>query len=187
MTLLSNYGDCSVTTKQIRCKKNPTGYRDISKPNCVIEYNKHMGGTDLAGQQCVYYAHAHRSVKWWKRVFLAILDICVLNARILYNSIHTNRTLLNLDFRMYLIQGLLLTWKNGPVTHVQMSNPCVSEGAQHFPGKNVTGTALFVAQKLREGKPARFANSVISPCVSLGVLRNFTPLEFIEFAWSHVS
>ena len=64
---------------------------------------------------------------------------CVLNARILYNSIHTNRTLSNVDFRMYLIQGLLLTWKNGPVTHVQMSNPCVSEGAQHFPGKNVTG------------------------------------------------
>ena len=139
VTLLSNYGDCSVTSKQIRCKKSPTGYRDISKPNGVIEYNKHMGGTDLAGQQCVYYAHAHRSVKWWKRVFLAILDICVLNARILYNSIHTNRTLSNVDFRMYLIQGLLLTWKNGPVTHVQMSNPCVSEGAQHFPGKNVTG------------------------------------------------
>ena len=76
VTLLSNYGDCSVTSKQIRCKKSPTGYRDISKPNGVIEYNKHMGGTDLAGQQYVYYAHAHRSVKWWKRVFLAILDMC---------------------------------------------------------------------------------------------------------------
>ena len=65
VTLLSNYGDCSVTSKQIRCKKSPTGYRDISKPNGVIEYNKHMGGTDLAQLQdrnaCTMHMHTDRS------------------------------------------------------------------------------------------------------------------------------
>ena len=50
VTLLTNYGDCSVTMKQIRSKKSSTGYREIQKPSIVNDYNKYMGGCDLAGQ-----------------------------------------------------------------------------------------------------------------------------------------
>ena len=32
VTLLTNYGDCSVTTKQVRSKKSSTGYREQKKP-----------------------------------------------------------------------------------------------------------------------------------------------------------
>ena len=52
VTLLTNYGDCSVTTKQIRSKKSSTGYREIQKLSIVTDYNKYMGGCDLAGQLC---------------------------------------------------------------------------------------------------------------------------------------
>ena len=64
---MTNYGDCSVTTKQIRSKKSSTGYRQIQKPSIVTDYNKYMGGCDLAGQLCKYYTHNHRTLKWWKR------------------------------------------------------------------------------------------------------------------------
>ena len=84
VTLLTNYGNCSVTTKQIRSKKSSTGYREIPKPSIVNDYNKYMGGCDLAGQLCKYYTHNHRTLKWWKRLFVTILDICLLNATIVY-------------------------------------------------------------------------------------------------------
>ena len=70
-------GDCQVSTKQIRCKKSESGFRDIAKPIYIGNYHKFVGGTDLANQICQYryYNHTHRSVKWWKRVFLNMLNI----------------------------------------------------------------------------------------------------------------
>ena len=141
VTLLTNYGDCSVITKQIRCKKSQTGHRDIRKPSIVTDYNKYMGGCDLASQLCKYYTHNHRTLKWWKRVFIGLLDICLVNATIVYNSIPTNNRLSSLDFRVKVIEGLLSTWKHNSTQHTgQLS--CVSRPARHhthFPGRNVSG------------------------------------------------
>ena len=34
----------------------------------------------------LYYGFAHRSIKWWKRVFFHLLDMAIVNAHILYNA-----------------------------------------------------------------------------------------------------
>ena len=137
VTLLTNYGDCSVTTKQIRSKKSSTGYREIQKPSIVNDQNKYMGGCDLAGQLCKYYTHNHRTLKWWKRLFVTILDICLLNATIAYNSIPTNSRLSGLEFRVKVIEGLLSTWKYNPAQHAnQLSCSRPSSQHPHFPGRS---------------------------------------------------
>ena len=76
VTLLTNVGNSEVSKKQIRCKKSSSGFFDVMKPNCVEDYNKNMGGTDLADQCFQYYNHTHRSLKWWKRVF----SVCLMYA-----------------------------------------------------------------------------------------------------------
>ena len=76
-----------------------------------------MGGCDLAGQLCKYYTHNHRTLKWWKRLLVTILHICLLNATIVYNSITTNSRLSGLEFRVKVIEGLLSTWKYNPAQH----------------------------------------------------------------------
>ena len=137
VTLLTNYGDCSVTTKQIRSKKSSTGYREQKKPSIVNDYNKYMGGCDLAGQLCKYYTHNHRTLKWWKRLFVTILDIFLLNATIVYNSIPTNSRLSGLEFRVKVIEGLLSTWKYNPAQHAnQLSCSRPSSQHPHFPGRS---------------------------------------------------
>ena len=83
----------------------------------VNDYNKYMGGCDLGGQLCKYYTHNHRTLKWWKRLFVTILDICLLKATIVYNSIPTNSRLSGLEFRVKVIEGLLSTWKYNPAQH----------------------------------------------------------------------
>ena len=96
-----------------------------------------MGGCDLAGQLCKYYTHNHRTLKWWKRLFITILYICLLNATIVYNSIPTNSRLSGLEFRVKVIEGLLSTWKYNPAQHAnQLSCSRPSSQHPHFPGRS---------------------------------------------------
>ncbi len=138
-----NVGDCQVIPKQIRCKKSLGGFREIAKPKAIDNYNKFMGGTDLANQIVQYYAHKHRSLKWWKRVFFSLLNISVLNATVIFNSIATNKHLSNLDFRLQVIDGLLTGWERN--TMLRCTRPNANEfpirliEKMHYPGKNPSG------------------------------------------------
>ena len=143
VVLLTNVGDCRVITKQIRCKKSESGLREIAKPKSIDNYNKFMGGTDLANQIFQYYTHTHRSLKWWKRVFFSMLNISMLNATVIYNSIPTNKHVSNLDFRLQVIDGLLTGWERNTMLRFTRSNannlPVRLMEKMHYPGKNPSG------------------------------------------------
>ncbi|KRX30423.1 PiggyBac transposable element-derived protein 3, partial [Trichinella murrelli] len=51
------------------CKKEKT-LVDVSCPAIVNEYNKYMGGVDLARMLRALYRIDHRSRKWYRRIFL---------------------------------------------------------------------------------------------------------------------
>ena len=102
-----------------------------------------MGGTDLANQIFQYYTHTHRSLKWWKRVFFSMLNISMLNATVIYNSIPTNKHVSNLDFRLQVIDGLLTGWERNTMLRFTRSNannlPVRLMEKMHYPGKNPSG------------------------------------------------
>ncbi|KAF6210263.1 hypothetical protein GE061_013367 [Apolygus lucorum] len=60
------------------------------KPSVVVEYNKRMGGIDQVDQNLSYYTAPHRSIKWYKKLGLHLielihmLDLTVSNAWLLY-------------------------------------------------------------------------------------------------------
>ena len=58
----------------------------------------------------LYYGFAHRSIKWWKRVFFHILDTCIVNAHILYNATSVKK-LTQLEFRRAVAEGLLCNYE----------------------------------------------------------------------------
>ena len=51
----------------------------------------------------MYYGYAHRSVKWWKRVFFHLIDLSLVNANILHNG----KKMTHLDFRIAAATSLL--------------------------------------------------------------------------------
>ena len=53
----------------------------------IEDYNTHMGGVNKCDQLLLYYIYAHRSCKWWKKVFFHLLDVSIVNANILYNIV----------------------------------------------------------------------------------------------------
>nr|XP_042903779.1 piggyBac transposable element-derived protein 4-like [Parasteatoda tepidariorum] len=67
-------------------KKDHATSNPIMKPECIIEYNKNMGGVDLSDAVIIQYPSFRKTVKWYKKLFVNIMDMAVFNANILFNK-----------------------------------------------------------------------------------------------------
>ena len=106
-------------------------------PLTVNSYNKYMGGVDRLDQLVSYNVYPHRSRKWYIKLFNYILDIALVNARILF-QLHTNKKITASAFRRNVIDGLLepyLRDQNADVHAPEDQNPGVPERlvGRHWP------------------------------------------------------
>ena len=92
--------------------KRPKGEREKKEtpcPTAIIDYNTYMGGVDLADQMLSYYSMTSRhTLKWWKKVFWRMVDLCIMNSWIIF---HTNIPDSDIKshrlFRLKLVQQLV--------------------------------------------------------------------------------
>ena len=57
---------------------------NVVKPDCFSAYSQHMGGVDKCDQLLSNYAISKKSIKWWKKVFSWLLELCVINSMCLF-------------------------------------------------------------------------------------------------------
>ena len=57
---------------------------NIRQPTCVRDYNKKMGGVDSFDQRAAAYRTLRRTRKYWKSIFLDIIDIVAVNSFLLF-------------------------------------------------------------------------------------------------------
>ena len=80
---LSTIFNGSLTTVRRQVEKET---RDISCPEMIADYNKYMGGVDLADQAMCYYSVGRKTLKWWRRVFWRMHDQAITNAYVIHKA-----------------------------------------------------------------------------------------------------
>lgn len=81
-------------------------YRHVKKPEVVCEYGKFMKGVDLNNQYCSYYAFTFKGHKWYKPVFIRLIEASVVNSYLIYKKLTKNKTT-HLNYRFELIEALV--------------------------------------------------------------------------------
>ena len=74
------------------------------KPNHIADYNSNMSGIDRSDQMISYYFSPRKSICWYEKVIIHVLDLRVWNSYYLYEEFHTNVKFLK--FRESLIRCL---------------------------------------------------------------------------------
>ena len=74
------------------------GQENIERPNAISIYNLKKAGVDKEDQMESYYSDLHRSSKWWKRIFISLIEISSHNSFILYKL---STTQLDLKYRYF--------------------------------------------------------------------------------------
>ena len=80
--LMSNCHKPTITTTT-RKQKDGTK-QEVSCPEAIAFYNKHMGGVDHANQMITLYDLDIKNKKWWRKVFFRLLLTAVYNSFVIF-------------------------------------------------------------------------------------------------------
>ena len=129
VTVLTTIHQAGFVGVERRNRHAPGGRENVEKPIAIVEYNHYMGGVDRGDQLLSYYGFAHRTRKWWRRVFFFLLDTAVVNSYILYTEEHPNKKkrMTHEQFRIELANNLLSLAGDDTTT------PSSSQGPQAEP------------------------------------------------------
>ncbi|XP_026331157.1 piggyBac transposable element-derived protein 2-like, partial [Hyposmocoma kahamanoa] len=86
VTLVSTYVGTEPVEKIKRYCKEAKQKVEVNCPQVVKEYNKHMGGVDLADMLISLYRTPFKTRRWYIGIFAQLLDICINNAWLSYRN-----------------------------------------------------------------------------------------------------
>jgi len=75
----------------IQTNKADSDGNKILKPLAIVNYTQNMGGCDRSDQLIGYYTFLRKSVKWWKKLFIHLVNMVLLNAHILNHRYGHNK------------------------------------------------------------------------------------------------
>lgn len=105
VTLLSPFHFNTTTRAERKEKgKDRKVFKEI--PTACYDYNIFMRGVDIMDKIILSYSFDHHSHKWWKSCFIALLEIAIHNAYIVYQKKTKDQKTSRLLFRLSIINSL---------------------------------------------------------------------------------
>lgn len=105
VTLISSYVDSQPIETIKRFSKESRTKVDVPCPQVVKQYNKNMGGVDLADMLISLYRTPFKSRRWYLGIFSQLIDMCINNAWIISKKDGTVKKSLK-HFRYDIFEGL---------------------------------------------------------------------------------
>ena len=99
-------------------KKDRRTGEPIFKPKAVVHYTRKMGGVDRSDQLMTYYHFLRKSSKWWRKLWVHMLNMVVMNAYILYTKFGSGKIMSHNDYREVIALTLM-----GKVKEAHAYNP----------------------------------------------------------------
>ncbi|XP_054625503.1 piggyBac transposable element-derived protein 3-like [Dunckerocampus dactyliophorus] len=87
VTIATNTGEQYTETMVKRWNKERHAFDQVHQPQCIKQYNEHMGGVDLHDQQVSRYSITIRSKKWWWPIFSWSLSSALVNSQYFYRFV----------------------------------------------------------------------------------------------------
>ena len=81
---------------------------NVKCPQLIKSYNECMGGIDKCDMLLALYRNRMKTRKWYKRILLHLLDLCVANSQLLYRVLVPHCTMQLVDFKLYVAQSLMV-------------------------------------------------------------------------------
>ncbi|CAH1996092.1 unnamed protein product [Acanthoscelides obtectus] len=85
---------------------DPKKFYGMECPGSVFVYNNYMGGVDLLDAMLGLYRIRIRSKKWYLRIFFHMLDMCCVNAWLLWRRSNKEFDLPLKDFKLAIADSL---------------------------------------------------------------------------------
>ena len=106
-----------------------TRYDTVSKPAVVNAYNHSMNGVDTSDQLTVFYSFVRKTRKWWRKLFLYLLEVALVNSYLIYRqTIPQARS--HLVYRRVIVEQLAKL-------SIQQAPARIGPGAPRRPDNNV--------------------------------------------------
>lgn len=86
--------------------KNRNGKEQL-KPEPISNYNRFMSGIDRQDQMNSYYPFTRKTVRWYKKIGIHIIQMLLMNSFYLYNQYHVGPKLSLYDYRLSVLGELL--------------------------------------------------------------------------------
>lgn len=99
VTVGSNFLDVEPISTVSRFSRSERKRVQVSQPYMISQYNKYMGGVDLADNMVANYRIRIRGKKWWWPIFSNYIDVSMVNAWKIWLDVHPSEKMPLLDFR----------------------------------------------------------------------------------------
>ena len=101
--VITNFCDVNATTKVKRWDRSKKEYINIACPTVINEYNKSMGGVDLADMLISLYRTAFKTKRWYIKVIFHLVDIAKVNSWLFYRR-HCDQLMIQKKSQLSLLQ-----------------------------------------------------------------------------------
>ena len=95
--------ECSA--QMVMVPSRHSGVAAQEKPTAVHTYNQNMNGVDISDQYTATYPFTRKTIKWWRKVFFWLIDLCVTNSYAVYKEMEQDR-MSHITYRRSIVEAL---------------------------------------------------------------------------------